>query len=218
MTLLLEGVLGSTAYGLAHEDSDIDLLGIFVAPTLDIAGLGWHGDKESRVRTDPDVTHHEVGKYLRLALKCNPTAMELLWLDAWTQYDITWADPLVGLREDVLSHSAVTNAYLGYARSQIGRMHRDDARGAKHARHCLRLTEQAEGLLTDGRLNLRVADPQRYWDLSEMPAQRRTQAMQDAVDRVQQIADEGHSALADRPDRDAVERVLRDIRRDYLED
>lgn len=34
--IILSGVVGSTAYGLAHEDSDIDRLGIYAAcPSLE---------------------------------------------------------------------------------------------------------------------------------------------------------------------------------------
>ncbi|MFD7300744.1 DNA polymerase beta superfamily protein, partial [Streptomyces pharetrae] len=37
--ILLSGVVGSTAYGLAHEDSDVDRLGVFAAPTESLHGL-----------------------------------------------------------------------------------------------------------------------------------------------------------------------------------
>ncbi len=38
-TVLLAGIVGSTAYGLAGPDSDVDRLGVFAAPTLSLLGL-----------------------------------------------------------------------------------------------------------------------------------------------------------------------------------
>ena len=81
---LLEGVVGSTAYGLATPESDEDRLGIFARPTEELFGLSQLRD--SIVSTKPDSTWHEAAKALRLILACNPTAMEILWLES---YDIT---------------------------------------------------------------------------------------------------------------------------------
>ena len=38
-TPLLEGIVGSTAYGLAGPHSDVDRLGVFAAPTRAFHGL-----------------------------------------------------------------------------------------------------------------------------------------------------------------------------------
>lgn len=40
MNVLLKGVVGSTAYGLNHENSDVDYMGVFAAPTSEVLGLG----------------------------------------------------------------------------------------------------------------------------------------------------------------------------------
>lgn len=72
--ILLSGVVGSTAYGLATPDSDIDWLGNFAAPTHRMLGL--HAPKDSIVSTNPDRTLHETAKWCRLALGGNPTVMD----------------------------------------------------------------------------------------------------------------------------------------------
>ena len=77
-TVLLSGIVGSTAHGLAGPGSDVDRLGLYATPTLALLGL--KTPKESHVQTDPDVTFHEAGKAARLILDGNPTASELLWL------------------------------------------------------------------------------------------------------------------------------------------
>src|SRR5215210_72196 len=100
---ILQGVVGSMAYGLAHEGSDTDRLGIFVAPTYEVAGLDWHPSKETRAGdAGGDHTEHEVGKYLRLALKANPTVTELLWLP---DHEVATAQgrTLVAIRDRLLA-------------------------------------------------------------------------------------------------------------------
>lgn len=81
--VLLAGINGSTAYGLATEDSDVDRIGCFAAPTTAFHGL--HppvGKAATWVGTKPDATYHEAGKLAKLLLGGNPTLMEALWLNA----------------------------------------------------------------------------------------------------------------------------------------
>ena len=51
MRVILEGIVGSTAYGLARAGSDIDILGVYLAPAEDFLGLYPPNDKNSTVRT-----------------------------------------------------------------------------------------------------------------------------------------------------------------------
>lgn len=170
MTILLSGIVGSTAYGLATADSDIDRLGIFIAPTEEFLGLS--KPTETVVRTKPDVTLHEVGKWFSLALKGNPTVMEVVWLpkkcyDVITPYGID----LISMRESFLHAKGVRNAYLGYAQQQFERLvYRGDGsfsadtrkRTAKHARHLKRLLAQGLELYTTGVLTIEVENPEEY--------------------------------------------------------
>lgn len=91
-TILLSGVVGSTAYGLDTADSDVDRLGLFAAPTVAFHGL--HRPQESHVTIHPDATYHEAAKWIRLALGGNPTVTELVWLD---QYEVTTPLHALGL-------------------------------------------------------------------------------------------------------------------------
>lgn len=164
--ILLSGVVGSTAYGLAHEASDIDMLGCYAAPTAAFHGL--HpptGKQASHVTTAPDATFHEAGKLAALLLACNPTVTELLWL---SQYETETAEgrDLIAIRSSFLSATAVRNAYLGYATQQFKRIeNRGDGsfsadtrkRTAKHARHLWRLLQQGAGLHRTGSLMVRLS-------------------------------------------------------------
>src|ERR1044072_586656 len=102
LSVLLLGVIGSTAYGLAGPDSDVDRLGVFAVPTVELHGL--ERPAESKVTYEPDVTLHEAAKFCRLALAGNPTVTELLWLPS-RLYEVRTppGDGLIALGPGVLS-------------------------------------------------------------------------------------------------------------------
>lgn len=213
-TLLL-AVVGSTAYGLADERSDVDHIGVFRAPTRDLLGLDGPAFVEhSIVTTDPDVSVHELGKFARLALAGNPTVTEVLWA---SQYPVRTDDgaELIAARTHFLSRRAVTNAYLGYAIGQARRLHDRDnphRRGSKHARHCARLLLQAEQLLTTGELTLDVSDHR------DALFERGEQAVQDPgrfldwATRQAATLEQIPSVLPEHPDRDRVDALVRTLR------
>lgn len=178
MNILLEGVVGSTAYGLSTTESDEDILGIFALSMYEFAGLDWHSSKETVVGTSEkrDFAYHEARKYLRLLLKCNPTILELLFLESYTtKHEL--GENLVELRKYALSEKYVQNSFVGYATAQLkkNQIHKK----AKHARHTLRLIRQAQQLLSTGMMTLKVPDPQEYFDLTGDPEQLTTVLQQE---------------------------------------
>ncbi|NYI03175.1 nucleotidyltransferase domain-containing protein [Allostreptomyces psammosilenae] len=121
-TVILEGVVGSVAYGLATGGSDVDLLGVYQAPTHRVLGLdGPAVTSASRVTTGPDRTLHELGKYATLALRSNPTVLELLWLPEYRVCTPAGA-ALLAVRDAFPSSAAVRRAYLGYAHQQATKL------------------------------------------------------------------------------------------------
>ncbi|MFE4971089.1 DNA polymerase beta superfamily protein [Kitasatospora sp. NPDC056651] len=215
-TVLLSGVVGSTAYGFAHAGSDVDRLGLFAVPTGELHGLD--RPAESHVTTEPDLTLHEAAKWCRLALNCNPTASELVWLpDDLYEVRTPLGDELVGLRSSFLSAPAVRKAYLGYADQQFRKLlTRDTAdqatrrRAAKHARHLVRLVVQAVRLHETGRNLVRLPDPERIRDLGERIADRPALAEPLLADAADRLARPG--ALPAAPDRRPAEDWLRRVR------
>ena len=168
--LLLLGVTGSTAYGLAHEGSDEDRLGLYAVPTTTVLGFGFDSKKASRVWTQPeDVQLHEIQKFLALMLQGNPTITELLFLDEYEFLDPAITE-LITERSRLLGAHGIRNRYMGYAVSQAKRLQRREGEGkkgfasdlghrtAKHGRHCFRLLIQAEQLLATGSLSVNVSD------------------------------------------------------------
>ncbi|WP_406200699.1 nucleotidyltransferase domain-containing protein [Kitasatospora sp. NBC_01560] len=217
-TVLLSGVVGSTAYGFAHAGSDIDRLGLFAAPTEDFHGL--HRPAESHVTTGPDVTLHEAAKWCRLALTCNPTASELVWLPG-ELYETRspLGEELIAIRASFLSAKAVRNSYLGYADQQFRKLRaRDPAdpathrRAAKYARHLVRLTEQGIRLHETGENVVRLVGsaPERVRELGERIADHPAAAEALLAAAAERFARPG--ALPAAPDPRPAEAWLRRVR------
>lgn len=165
-TILLSGINGSTAYGLATPTSDIDRIGCYAAPTREFHGLHLPtGKKSTWTDTNPDFTYHEAGKLCNLLLSCNPTVTELLYLDEY-EFKCAAGEMLIDIRRTFLHAQGVRNAYLGYATQQFTRIrNRDDhtfssdtgKRTAKHARHLWRLLHQGVELHRTGKLSVRLS-------------------------------------------------------------
>ncbi|HZU58333.1 MAG TPA: nucleotidyltransferase domain-containing protein [Actinocrinis sp.] len=118
-TVLLSGVVGSTAYGLAGPGSDVDRLGIYAAPTRALLGL--RRPPESHVTAKPDATFHEAGKAARLMLAGNRTATELLWLpDDLYETRTALGEEVIELRGAFLPRSACGTRISDTRRSSSG--------------------------------------------------------------------------------------------------
>lgn len=221
--VLLSGIVGSTAYGLAHEDSDVDRLGVFATPTAAILGLS--KPAESIVSTKPDATFHEAGKLAALLLRCNPTVTELIWLPP-DLYEVRTplGDQLRQIRGNFLSRKYVRDAYLGYATQQFRRLEsRGDGsfsadtrkRTSKHARHLARLVWQGAGLYSSGVLRVRLEDPERFRDFGERVAAGDLDIARRELAAAEERFDTIDSPLPEHPDASTAEAWLVHVRRAY---
>lgn len=168
MDILLRGIVGSNAYGLATPDSDLDYMAVYLEPQETFLGLRLIQDKDLTVHDTSvtiDTTAHEMGKFMRLALKSNPSILELLWLPDWAYTHITpQGEALLDNRHWFASAELVRNAYLGYATQQFKLFKRDGNFGSdmkkrteKHARHLYRLLIQGFELYRTGELNVELS-------------------------------------------------------------
>ena len=224
-TILLSGVVGSTAYGLATPESDVDRIGMFAAPTVAFHGL--HRPQESHVTVHPDATYHEAAKLTRLILGGNPTVTELLWLPE-DLYEVRTGlgDDLIGIRSSLLSAKRVRDAFCGYATSQFKRLeNRGDGsfsadtrkRTEKHSRHLWRLLYQGAELHRTGVLVVRLPEDVAVQcrAFGARIAKGDLEPAKEAFRDAEQIFD-GPGVLPDRPDEEAAERWLLRVRAAYL--
>lgn len=223
--VLLAGINGSTAYGLATEDSDVDRIGCYAAPTVAFHGLHLPiGKGATWVSTKPDATYHEAGKLASLLLRCNPTVTELTWLAEYETITLE-GRALVEIRRSFLSARPVKSAYLGYCDQQFRRMeNRGDGsfsadtrkRTAKHARHLWRLAHQGTSLHLTGHLSVRLDEAQARAcrEFGESVAAGGPDVARPVLARAAE-AFSRPGVLPDRPDEAAAEAWLQDVRRAY---
>ena len=219
LSVLLLGVIGSTAYGLAGPDSDLDRLGVFAVPTAELHGL--ERPTESAVTHEPDVTLHEAAKFCRLALAGNPTVTELLWLPPGSTRCVRrWGDELIALRRGFLSARRVREAYLGYATKQFrllaNRGGGYDPRVAKHARHLMRLCHQGLHAYRTGEIQVELADPRAFHDFGERVAAGDLGAARAMLAEHEAGFAATTTPLPDAPDVAPVEAWLRRVRLAFL--
>lgn len=177
MKQILKVIVGSQAHGLATPESDYDYRGVFINPTSDILKLGGDIKHTSWIEGKDDDTSWELGHFLHLATKCNPTILETflaptcelplpMYGDRWSQdlqiERIQLAEYGRQLRElfpYVWNSRDVMNAFIGYGLNQRKKFLEDkDKRAPKFAAAYLRSLYNAYELLSTGTFTIRVAD------------------------------------------------------------
>jgi predicted nucleotidyltransferase len=151
-------VIGSQAYGLAGDESDIDRRGIY----LPRAELHWslYGVPDQLENHDRQEAYWEIQKFLIMALKANPNVLECLYTPM-VEKATPLADELLGMRSIFLSR-IVYQTYNGYVMSQFKKMQTDlrNQRQVKwkHVMHLIRLLLAGISILRDGLVPVRIEE------------------------------------------------------------
>lgn len=119
---------GSHLYGTNTENSDQDYLGIYLNTKEEILGLQTSEELTENIESKAengrntkdavDCKYFELRKFCRLALKGNPTILEILFVNKENILEITKeGEELLSLRNEFLSKN-IYNSFMGYAFSQ----------------------------------------------------------------------------------------------------
>ena len=208
-------VIGSRAYGLEHDASDVDRRGIYLPPAE--AHWSLYGVPEQLENPDTQETYWELQKFIVLALKANPNVLECLYTPL-VEHATPLARELLDMRDSFLS-KIVYQTYNGYVMSQFKKLQSDlRSKGAvkwKHVMHLIRLLLSGVSVLREGYVPVRVEDAHRDRLLAikrgEMPFEE-VEAWRLALHREFDQAAEVTS-LPDRPDYDRANRLLLKARR-----
>ncbi len=173
LDICLLGLQGSRMLGLQQsEDADYDYRGVYVAKNSEL--LSFDKPKEtieggSYKDDEMEYVFHEVEKFFRLAIKCNPSVIHLLFVPKFNIKN-NIGDMIVKNREIFLSETEVRKSFGGYALGQMLYLKRnrgDSKRREKHVRHCFRLFDTGMELLRTGKITLPLKFSQYYIDLGK---------------------------------------------------
>jgi predicted nucleotidyltransferase len=231
---ILRTVVGSGVHGIAIAGTDDhDEMGVYIEPPDNIVGLG--GSVRHYVfRTQPegarsgpgdtDLVSYSLHKYLRLAVKGNPTALLPLYAPADSVINVTTlGEELRAFAGKVLSQAAV-HRFLGYLEAQRQRLLGKGQQGkvpnrpelverygydVKYASHALRLAYQGLEVARDARLTLPMPDAERERVLAVKrgDVERLDDVLDEIADvqaRVEDLLTSGKTPLPETPELSAI--------------
>jgi len=153
--LILKVLVGSRAHGLASEDSDYDYRGVYAVPTRDLLSLGYTYKSSNWVEGKVDDTSYELGHFLHLATKCNPSILEVFRAPIVEATEEGKA--LQELFKYVWNPQDSFNAFVGYGLNQRKKMlENKDDRPAKYAVAYIRTLHNLTQLLSFGKFDMEV--------------------------------------------------------------
>ncbi len=151
-------VIGSQAYGLADEESDVDRRGVYLPTATQHWSL--YGVPEQIENEATQEAYWEIQKFIVLALKANPNVLECLYSPI-VETATPLAEDLLGMK-DVFMSRLVYQTYNGYVMSQFKKMQADLRNQGqvkwKHVMHLIRLLISGIKVLNEGFVPVRVDD------------------------------------------------------------
>ena len=181
--MMYETMVGSTAYGVSSNWSDIDLLGFCIPPKEivfphlagEILGFGRHKERFEQFQqhavkdqeNEYDVTIYNIVKYFRLCMENNPNIIDSLFTPENCVLFITEIGKMVRENRRIFLHKGCWHKFKGYAYSQLHKLSsKNPIEGkrkeivekygydVKFALHTVRLLSEVEQILSEGELDL----------------------------------------------------------------
>ncbi|MEM9950427.1 MAG: nucleotidyltransferase domain-containing protein [Chloroflexota bacterium] len=211
-------VVGSQAYGLDRDSSDIDIRGIYLPP----ADLQWslYGVPQQLDHPTKDEVFWEIQKFIMLALKANPNILECLYTPI-VQQTTPLIDELLSMRH-IFMCKLIYQTYNGYVMSQFKRMNKHlENHGEirwKHAMHLIRLLLAGITALREGHIIVEVQPQYRDNLLSIRDRQMSWEHLNRWCTTLHNQLDEAYkqTQLPDRPDYESANNFLIKARREAL--
>lgn len=177
-------MMGSVAYGVSSESSDIDVYGFCVPekevifPHLagEIEGFGrqkqrfdqWqqHHCKDEQAKKEYDFSIYNIVKYFQLCMENNPNMIDSLFVPQFAILHCTEVGNMVRENRKLFLHKGCWFKFKGYAYSQLHKIKTKNPIGKrkeyiikdgidwKFSYHLVRLLNECEQILTEGDLDL----------------------------------------------------------------
>ena len=211
---ILKVLVGSRAHGLATPESDFDYRGVFLVPTDNILSLGSTKKNVNWIEGKVDDTSWELGHFLYLATKSNPTILE------------TFISPIEGvtiegeklrrLFDYVWSSKGVRDAFTGYGINQRKKfLAEKDKKPDKFAAAYARSLYNAYELLTTGTFTIKISETEVGKDIRRFKDGDYT--FGEVIDYCRDLESKVNKAFEDNPDKETnmepINEFLLDIRK-----
>jgi len=115
--LIFETIVGSTVYGTATINSDIDKKGVYVQTFDELVTWGY----EAQINVTKDESYFEVKRFLELLESANPTALEMLFTPDKFITFITPEFELIRKNRQMFLTKACAKSFGQYGYSQISK-------------------------------------------------------------------------------------------------
>lgn len=233
---ILKVLVGSQAHGLATPESDYNWRGVFVTPTRELLTLGGRSQQTTWIEGKEDDTSWEVYKFLQMAVKCNPTVLEVFLAPfagsvSLGQEDILshppdiatrigYAGRLRALFPHVWNSVDVKNAFIGYGLNQRKKfLENTDKRQKKYAVAYLRSLYNGWELLSKGTFTVNMTDTPIFATLKSWKDNKFT--LGEVIDMTKHWEEAVERAYKDNPDKktnmEPVNEFLLELRKDFWE-
>lgn len=183
-SVMYETIMGSVAYGVSSDTSDMDIYGFCIPPKEIVfphtAGYipnfstqipnfeqyQQHHIKESDSQREYDLNIYSIIKYFRLCMDNNPNMIDSLFTPANCVLSITKIGEMVRMNRKMFLHKGSWHKFKGYAYSQMHLMKIKEPESkryesiklhgydVKFAYHVVRLLDEVEQILTEGDIDL----------------------------------------------------------------
>lgn len=113
--IIFKGIVGSHAYGTNTPKSDIDIKGVYNASMIDVMGFNY----KKQIEVSKDEVYYELKRFIELAVKANPTILEMLYLpeDKIIFQSEAWLE--LKKHRHIFLTKKCAQTYAGYAVSQL---------------------------------------------------------------------------------------------------
>lgn len=156
--IIYQCVIGSRSYGLSSDDSDVDRRGIYLPKAEDHWSL--FGVPEQIECESTQEAYWEYQKFIILALKANPSALECIYSPIVERKEPS-VQPLLENRSIFLSQ-LIYQTYSGYVASQFKKLQSDLRNQGqikwKHAMHLIRLLISGIEILKNHQVQVEVGE------------------------------------------------------------
>ncbi|QDJ96543.1 nucleotidyl transferase [Xanthomonas phage Xoo-sp13] len=178
-----EVIMGSIAYGVAVDNSDMDIHAITVPPkemvfphlANHIHGFGkapesfevFQQHNIQVEQTNYDLAIYSIVKFFNLAMENNPNILDMLWVPENCVTHMDAVGKHIRLNRKNFLHKGAYHRFRGYAYQQLKRLENSNRKeliekygyDTKFAYHIVRLALQCEQILTHGDMDFSINAP-----------------------------------------------------------